>query len=256
MTKTKGTPLPSPFVEQDFLAYEDRRQTDPEYNSYRLAVRRKLDAYGKVAARYLRKEAGLALACRTSLNHPHASNRFRVRSQLVYLSRAPKDKRGLNAIVGPALAKDVDTHYVQTTLALQVDAEGLELSLRIHSQAWWDGQNLKNRVQDEEQMDLFGDLVNGLPEGFVLYMDNWRKEYVPGAISPQELDRYFRSYTPGQHWFNVRRRLPKFVAIEIGDRSADWARQGFLGLAHLYRFICWMPENDWLFTDEGRMRSG
>lgn len=249
--KTADLPV---LLDQDFAAYEERRQKDPEYNGFRLAVRRKLDAYGKEAVKYLKKEAKLALGCRTSLNHPHASNRNRVRSQIAYLSRTPKDKKALNAIVGPALAKDVDTNYIQTTLAIQVDSEGFEQSLRIHSGAWWDGQNLKNRVRSVAEMDEFGDLLNGLPQGFVLYMDNWRKEYVAGEVPPSELERYFRSYEPGQHWFNLRRRLSRSVAIEIMGGLAGFVREGFLGLADLYRFVCWSPENNFLFGEDGKMQ--
>jgi len=248
------TDLPG-FLEQDFAAYAENRQRDPEYNGFRLAVRRKLDAHGKAAQSYLKKEAGLSLGCRTSLNHPHASNRMRVTSQLAYLSRAPKDKKALHAIVGPALGKDVDTNYIQTTLALQIDAEGFEQSLRVHSQAWWDGQNLKKRVAIDAELDAFGDLVNSLPPGFALYMDNWRKPYVPGDISAQDLKRYFASYTPGEHWLNLRRRIPKSVAIQLGADIGAFAREGFLAVAPIYRFICWSPENNYLFGEDGRMTS-
>lgn len=241
------------FVDQDFAAYEDARQRDPEYNAFRLVVRRKLETHGKAAKACLKKERGLDLAIRTSLNHPHATNRNRVSSQIAYLSRAPKDKKALGAIVGKALSKDVDTHYIQTTLNIVIDAGGFEQSLRIHSQAWWDGLNLKKRVADEAGLDLFGDLVNSLPQGFVLLMDSWRKEYLPGSIGPQDLQRYFASYTPGEHWFNLRRRIPKGLAIDIGERIGDFVEEGMLALAHVYRFVCWSPENNFLFGDDGRM---
>ena len=246
------TELPH-FVEQDFEAYSDSRQRDPEYNGFRLVVRRKLDAHGKHVQKYLKK-AGVALGCRTSLNHPHASNRNRVSRQLAYLSRAPKDKKELNALVGPALAKDVDTNYIQTTLALEVDAEGFEQALRIHSQAWWDGINLKNRVQEDAELDGFGDLLNAMPQGFVLRMDTWKLDYVPGKIGPQDLQQYFGSYTPGEHWLHLRRRLPKEVVIQLGTKIADFAEEGMRALAEVYRFIAWSPDNNWLFDEDGRIK--
>jgi len=245
---------PPVLVEQDFAAYAGKRSRDPDFNGYRLLVRRKLDVFGKDAVRYLDKEADLRLTSRTSLNHPHATNRNRVSRQIAYLSRRPEDKKALTAIVGPALAKDVDTHYVQTTLAVQIDEDSCELALRIHAMAWWDGQNLKNRVGNEAEMDLCGELINRLPQGFALLMDNWRKEYLPGSVSPQDLQTYFNTYTPGEHWLHVRRRLDKNTAIALHEDFGGWAREGFLALADLYRFICWSPDSNWLFGDDGKMR--
>lgn len=241
------------FVEQDFAAYADKRQRDPEYNAFRLVVRRKLDAHGKAAIKELAKAKGLKLTSRTSLNHPHATNRMRVSSQLVYLSRAPKDKKALGAIVGPALGKDVDTHYIQITLAMQVDETGIEQALRIHKMAWWDGLNLKNRIKDLAEMDLLGDLLNGLPNGFILFMDNWKKEYRCGEISPQELGRYSQTYTPGEHWLHLQRRIDAQAAIARGAEIADWGREGFHALADIYAFASWSPENNRLFNEEGKI---
>lgn len=243
---------PKAFVPQDFAAYEERRQRDPEYNGFRLIVRRKLDAHGKAALRDLAATKGIDLTSRTSLNHPHATNQNRVSSQLVYLSRSAKAKKALGSIVGPVLSKDVDTHYIQTTLGLQVDAQGLEQALRIHKLAFWDGLNLKNRVRAVAEMDHLGDILNGMQGGFTLFMDTWKKEYRCGEIAPEELARYFQSYQPGEHWLHLRRR---FSIMEAGHEDIHVkVRDGFRELADVYAFATWSPVNDHLFDADGRMR--
>jgi hypothetical protein len=239
---------------QDFAAYESHRQRDPEYNAFRLAVRRKLGLYGKHLEKLLKEHAELDLKSRTSLERPYKFNLGRVGAQWAYLSRSPKEKKALQARVGPALGKDVDTHYIQTTLVLSIDSEGLEQAMRIHSLAWWDGQNLKLKCSEPESLDEWVDLLNGLPQGFILFMDNWRKEYVCGRLHVQDLRAYFKTYTPGEHWLNLRRRIPKGLACELGEELQAFVDEGTLALAPLYRFLLWTPENDQLFDEDGRVR--
>ena len=242
------------FTTADFAAYEEKHQRDPEYNAHRLAVRRKLDSFGKAAKRMLKSECDLDLATRTSLNHPYKYNAGRVNAQWVYLSRTPKDKKALNALVGPALAKDVDTHYIQTTLVLSIDDEGIEQALRIHALAWWDGINLKNKVQDRVELENWTELLNGLPEGFILFMDRWLKQYPAGTLAASDLRAYFRSSQPGEHWLNLRRRIPIHVAVELGSELKEFAFEGFRALAAPYRYLCWTPGNNSLFDAAGRIR--
>ena len=245
--------LPS-LTLQDFAAYEPHRQRDAEYNAYRLAVRRKLGLHGKHLQQLLETEADLELKSRTSLERPYKFNLGRVGSQWAYLSRSPKDKKALQARVGPALGKDVDTHYIQTTLVVSVDSEGLEQALRIHSLAWWDGQNLKLKCSDPEHLDEWLDLLNSLPQGFILFMDNWKKEYPCGRLHAQDLRAYFKTYTPGEHWLNLRRRIPAALACSLDEDLTAFLEEGALALAPLYRFLAWTPDNDHLFDEDGRVR--
>lgn len=245
--------LPS-LTLQDFAAYEPHRQRDAEYNAYRLAVRRKLGLHGRHLQQLLETQAGLELKSRTSLERPYKFNLGRVGAQWAYLSRSPKDKKALQARVGPALGKDVDTHYIQTTLVVSVDSEGLEQALRIHSLAWWDGQNLKLKCNDPEHLDAWLELLNSLPQGFILFMDNWKKEYACGRLHTQDLRAYFKTYTPGEHWLNLRRRIPASLASTLDEDLTAFLEEGALALAPLYRFLAWTPENNHLFDEADRVR--
>ncbi len=253
----KRTPDPSTlplFEERDFAAYEEHRQRDPEYNPYRLRVRRKLDLYAKAAKAALKKEHGLNLASRTSLNHPYRFNLGRVRAQWAYLSRSPKDRKALVERVGDTIGQDVDTHYIQTTIVCCLDAEGLETSLRIHPLAFWDAINLRNLCATREGAAVFLSLLADLPEGFVLTIDRWRREYLPGRLEHRDLENFFAYFRPGEHWWNLRRRFPREAGIAMGPELRERLLEGLVGLGPLYRFFVWSPSNDHCFDAEGRIR--
>jgi hypothetical protein len=246
--------VPPAFQEHDFAAYEGHRQRDPEYNKFRLAVRRKLDTHGKALKSAIQKQHKLTLASRTSLNHPYKFNFGRVNAQWAYLSRSPKDKKALVERVGDVLAQDVDTHYIQTTIVAHLDAEGFDIALRVHALAWWDGINLANKCDTPAGCADFAEVLNQLPSGFVLQMDRWKREYHPGHLRGTDLENYFSYYQPGEHWLNLRRRIPKALAIELGPQIADFVQESGLALVPVYRFIVWTPENDELFDEDGRVR--
>ena len=139
-----SAPKLEPFLTRDFLAYEKHRQDDEEFNALRLSVRRKLKAYADEVKR-LAKEAGVELAVQGGLHHPYSFNSFRVRDQRAYLCRSDKERKKLSSFFGEALGKDAETHYIQTVLELAIDDQVVEAALRIHPQAWWDGENLDRK---------------------------------------------------------------------------------------------------------------
>src|ERR1041384_3471385 len=139
------------FLERDFKAYERHRQDDPEYNALRLSVRRKLKAMAD-ATQVAAKGMGVELSAQAGLHHPYTFNAYRVREQRAYLCRSPKERKKLAAFFGEALGKDAETHYIQTVLEVSLDDQLVEAALRIHPQAWWDGEHLKKKVADPARM--------------------------------------------------------------------------------------------------------
>ncbi len=249
------TTLPC-FDASDFAAYSKQHQRDREANAWRLRVRRKLGDLGKAAKTRLKKETGLGLSCRTNLNHPYKYNFGRVQAQWTYLSRSPKDKKALIERVGPAIGEDVDTHYIQTTFVLSVDREGFEIALRIHPQAWWDSQNLKNKVQaDIKELDDWTETLNAIGEGFGLFLHDWKKEYPCGDLYPDQIENYFSYFEPGNHSLSIRRRIPAKLAASMGPELGHLALQGLVRLAPAYQFLTWTEENNWLFNKDGKVRS-
>jgi hypothetical protein len=165
------------FLERDFKAYEKHRQDDPEYNALRLSVRRKLKAMVDGVAKAA-KAAGTELSAQAGLHHPYTFNSYRVREQRAYLCRGPKERKKIAAFFGDALGKDAETHYIQTVLEVCLDDQIVEAALRIHPQAWWDGENLKKKLLGHAaKLEEFCQLLRALPPGFNLKLHDWKKDH-------------------------------------------------------------------------------
>ncbi|MBM4060273.1 MAG: hypothetical protein FJ265_04120 [Planctomycetes bacterium] len=229
------------FLERDFKAYERHRQDDPEYNALRLGVRRKL----KAMADAVQKEAralGYDLSAQAGLHHPYTFNSYRVREQRAYLCRGQKERKQLAAFFGEALGKDAETHYIQTVLEVCIDDQIVEAALRVHPQAWWDGEHLKKKVLgDLAAREEFCRLLRALPAGFNLKLHDWRKDNWCAQAKPAEVAETLQHYTPGNHWLHVQRQLPKEDALAMGQGAEAWVRGSLLALLPLQRFVLWTP---------------
>jgi hypothetical protein len=228
------------FLERDFKAYERHRQDDPEYNALRLGVRRKL----KAIADRVKQEAkalGVDLGCQAGLHHPYTFNSYRVREQRAYLCRGAKQRKQLASFFGDALGKDAETHYIQTVLEVCLDDQIVEAALRIHPQAWWDGENLRKKLLEPGGRDAFCSLLRALPPGFDLKLHDWRQDHWCTSIRPDDVRELMQHYTPGNHWLHVQRQLPKEDALGMGPEAEGWVRTSLLALLPVYSFILWAP---------------
>lgn len=233
------------FTEADFIAYLPEKRRDSEYNEERLQIKHKLHSLGELMMPSL-STSGLDLEFKTSLSHPYTYNKYSVESQWVYFARKERDRQALKKIFGDTLGRDLDMHYSHVILLVEINLENIELSLKIHQQAWWDGQNVKNRCQDMGQRKILVTELNRLG-GFILTIHDWRREYVCGRLSESDLRNYFNYYTPGNHWLHLRLRLKKETVIPMGKEFAMFAGQAMSQLAPVYRFIEWRPDNDFVF---------
>ena len=234
-----ATPL-EPFLQRDFLAYERHRQRDDEYNALRLSVRRKLKAIADEAKKRA-KAQGVEVSSQAGLHHPYVFNSFTVREQRAYLCRSDKERRKLAGFFGEALGKDAETHYIQTVLEVSLDEQVVEAALRVHPQAWWDGENLKKKVATEAGMEEWCRLLRALPVGFALRLHDWRKLYFAREAHPFHLQELFATYTPGNHWLHLVRELPKEDAIGMELGAPEWVIESLLALLPVYRFVLWEP---------------
>ncbi len=229
------------FLERDFKAYERHRQDDPEYKALRLSVRRKLKAMADAVAKEA-KGLGVELSAQAGLHHPYTFNAYRVREQRAYLCRSPKERKKLSAFFGEALGKDAETHYIQTVLEVCLDDQIVEVALRIHPQAWWDGEHLKKRLLgDPKQLEQFCTMLRALPAGFDLRLHDWKKSNWCSQAKALELKETFGHYTPGNHWLHIQRQLPKEDALALGPEAEAWVRSSLLSLLPVYRFTLWEP---------------
>ncbi len=238
------------FTEDDLNALDEAVSRDPAYNERRLVLRRKLAALAK-DFRAIRRKPKLGLDSRTSLHNPHAFNGKRVRRIWAYICRDKAEKGRLRRVVGADLAKDLDAAFRNAYFCLAVETDAVEVSLKVHSDAWFDGSNLTRRVAAEGPEALTA-ILNEL-DGFQLRLDNWKGEWRCGDLAPSRIEEFFKYYEAGTHALSLERRWP-------APKSQPAARQILLSEdapAHLlaelerlvpfYRYAAWSKQSDFLF---------
>jgi len=253
----RGEPEPraraelAPFVEGDFHVLGSVLARDPQFNERRLETRRKLLSLAKVFVARAEAHSGLALEPRTSLHHPASFNQMQVKRLWAYAARPKKEKQRLRQTLGSDLGKDLDAAYRNAFLCAAIESDGFEVSLRIHADAWYDGQNLVKRVQ-AGGLDEWKRQLNALG-GYRLRLADWKGEWLCGSLTRERLEEFLRFYKPGEHALLVERRYaappgargeclaPDFPARVVEELS---------GLVPLYRFSAWSQESDWLFRKD------
>lgn len=252
MTGQDSSPSPlrgaQAFEETDFDALAGARAKDPEWNGRRLEARRRLLTLAKRFAQRA-KALGTPLDVRTSLHQPHAFNGLAVRRLWAYLTRTKAQKTGLRKVLGRDLAKDLDAAYRNAYLCLAIEPERLEVSLRIHVDAWYDGQHLLNRVR-AEGLAVWLEILNQL-QGFQLRLHDWKGEWPLGSLTSEQLEEFLRHYTPGEHQLVVDRRWPVPPAGKrdalLGEDVPGILLAELERLLPLYRYAIWTPGSDHLF---------
>lgn len=238
---------PQPFEEWDFEALGPGRGRNPDYNEHRLRARRRLGTLAKAFVTRAEGE-GLPLDSRTSIHNPHTFNGNRVERLWAYITRPKKEKARLKKVVGADLAKDLDQAYRNAYFCVALEHEALEVSLRIHPDAWFDGQNLVKRVKREGSRELL-ELLRRLP-GYRLRLADWRGEWPCATLTPEALNEFLKFYTPGEHLFAIERRWPAAPGARGAVLGADVPALVVDELSRLvpaYRWLAWSETSDFLF---------
>lgn len=233
------------FSQKDFECFEERHRRNREYNQFRLRVRRKLGQLGSSLLAGL-TEKGLHLVAKTSLHHPYTYNAFSVDSQWVYFSPDRAGCRILKEKLGP-VGEDLDLHYVHILLLVGIHLQGLFISLKIHPNAWWDGQNLKNKCREREKRTRFLALLHDLKD-FFLRLDQWPNRHSCQELNHEEISRYFQYYTPGEHWFHLDCDVSREEPLATSGEFENFAGQKLASLIGIYNFIKWSPDNNYVFS--------
>jgi hypothetical protein len=239
---------PVRFEEADFRPLEDPLAGDPQFDDARLKTRRKLATLGKEFC-VLSKAQGLQLDSRSSIHHPRVWNGNRVRRLWTYAMRPKAEKTRLRRILGADLAKDLDAAYRNAYLCIAIEPEALEVSLRIHGEAWYDAQNLLGRLKKEGLRPFLAEL-NRLP-GYQLKLHDWKGEWPLGQLGSERLEEYLKYFKPGEHRLSIERRWPappgQRAALCGPDVPATLLAE-CLRLTPLYRFAAWSEESSFLFS--------
>lgn len=236
-----------PFTEGDFHALSPSLARDPQYNDRRLELRRKLLSLAKVFCERARI-SGLALDARTSLHNPNAFNHMQVRRMWAYTCRPKSEKTRLRRTIGTELGKDLDSAYRNAYLCVALESDAIEVSLRIHADAWFDGQNLVNRVK-AEGVEGWLRLLNVLT-GRQLKLADWKGEWRCGALTRERVEEFLKYYKPGEHSLVIEERFPATPGTRgeaLSTAMPERIVERMLELAPMYRFAAWSEESDFLF---------
>jgi hypothetical protein len=235
------------FTEGDLHALSPACARDPQYDDRRLVLRRKLLELGK-AFTARAAELGVELEARGSLHNPHAFNRGVVDRMWTYACRGKAEKKRLRATLGADLARDLDAAYRNAYACAAVESDALEVSLRIHADAWYDAQNLAKRLK-AEGTEAWRGILNEL-EGFHLRLADWKGEWRCGALTREKIDEFLKFWKPGEHALAVEQRLPAPPGARgaaIDPATPERMVGEMLRLVPLYRYSAWSKESDFLF---------
>lgn len=225
----------APFVAGDFELFQGERVKDPEWDGPRLVLKRKLKAWGDEAAARILAAGGPELKVQTSLHRPYKPNRYRVDNQRVLLTATGRQKQALGALLGEAFKEDVASGVVQMTLSLTVDREGVEIALRVHPGAWWDGLAW-GKTLEAEPGRLAG-LLAGLPEEFELATAPGGARLGCTGLGVEALGRFLAGYRPAEQWISVSRRHPREGLLEGVEDQEPLLLGDLEALAPLYSLL-------------------
>jgi len=236
------------FDEGDFHCLSPALARDPQFNDRRLVLRRKLLSLAKVFA-VEAKERGVEFDVRTSLHAPSSFNGMQVKRIWTYAVRAKSEKKRLKSVLGADLAKDLDAAYRNAYICAAVETDAIEVSLRVHADAWFDGANLVHRTK-KEGLEGWKRELNAL-EGYRLRLSDWKGEWICGRLGREQLEEFLKYYKPAEHALAVELRLPAPPGARAGMFEADVPRRivtEMTKLIPLYRFTAWSGESDFLFA--------
>ncbi|NLE45445.1 MAG: hypothetical protein GX620_12050 [Chloroflexi bacterium] len=153
----------------------------------------------------------------------------------------------------PRPLDNAETQYTKhPMLDIRLDSEYLAIELLLTDQAWWDAQNLKNKIScDPKAQGEFITILHSLGHDYVFggWPDSSRPDLITTAVDlarGDALEDWLSRFEPGYDWLRLGiwysdkndYRLSKArVVQEILYR--------FEQLYTVYAFLLWTPQNDY-----------
>lgn len=235
------------FGPGDFQAYEEHKWASNRFNLERMRAREKLEALASAAAPLV---AELGLERESTHDHPTIFNGKRVDAQWVFFARPQADRRRLGVLIDKAhplhrVVEDPAPHHLHAILSLRLFREGLEISVRVHRNAWVDLRNLAARCADAAARQELAALLAALDRGDVSIGD---AEKPAPEVDATTIEAAAASLAgePTRDWVRVSVRMgvdeaggpPEQVAQAVSDVVGQ--------LVPIYQFVAWTEQNDHL----------
>ncbi|MDO9021497.1 MAG: hypothetical protein Q7V43_31510 [Myxococcales bacterium] len=240
------------FSASEFDAYAPPRASSNAFNRPRLEAREKAMALGRV----MQADAtalGVALELRASDEHPSLWNKRSVTAQWVFLWRDADARRALEALLDDgrslqATLSDPTPFFRHAFLALHVDGEGVEVSLRVHGDAWVDARNLRARCASPEGRAALVAALRALPEDFVLGVTDAARVSVRD-VTDATLDEALAAWSRPSQWWSVGWPLSRAVVLDQAGALEEPILAAFRALVPIYRLVAWSRDNDLIAVD-------
>ncbi|MEZ4408885.1 MAG: hypothetical protein R3A52_20810 [Polyangiales bacterium] len=234
------------FLDQEFDAYRAPRASSNAYNRPRLEAKQKAVTVARAMVERA-GEGGTALELRASDEHPSVWNRKQVLEQWVFLWRDADARARLEELLdqgrtlGATLA-DPTPFFRHAFLALHLDADGVDVGLRVHAKAWADARNLTARVSSPAHVEPLVAALRALPEGFTVGVTGEAR--APARDVTEAALRSSVEALTDDRWWIVSRAVPRAAAVEGGAGVAEGLLDAFAALLPVYRLVAWSESND------------
>ncbi len=238
----------APFTDKDFDAYLPKKWESNLFNLERLQVKQNLLELGRLLSPGMRAADGSPLECEVSVEHPALWNNRRVVNQRLFFSRNKEARRELEGIISShrtmaALIEDPSPLRNHIFLSVMIDHEGLELGLKLHTDASVDRENLQRKCQEFFEREKLLGLINALPADYVLALGD-EDGLTPGEVTEQDLEDRVGRLTDAGSWLSIIRRLGREDPLVEDEGVVELCREALELLLPLMHFAAWSRDND------------
>jgi transcription antitermination factor NusG len=238
-----------------FDAFSPEKWSSNVYTRERLEVKGRLMSLARALESAFERK-GLTLQRYASDEYPSLRNGKKVDGQWIFFWRTEQERLVLEREVDlertlAATIADPTPMTRHAFLCLRIDVAGLELSFRLHRDAWVDQHNLLNKISDAARLDELVGLVRRLPEP--AHANLTCAPVTPAAQhTPETLRAMVTSHAAGEAadgFLCFGLRLERARAIALGADVPTSLAPTLTALADLYRFVAWSEANDFVGTD-------
>lgn len=241
----------SGFTPKDFAAYERSKWESNAFNLERLEVKQKLAALGRELSPGLCAADGAPLELELSSEHPALWNHRRVSEQHLFFSRAKNARQELDGIISrkrtmASLIEDPSPLRNHIFLAVTIDAESVEIGLRLHSDAAVDRDNLLRKCADFFHRDKLLGLVRSLAPEFAAGLAT-RPLIAVKDLDAEMLAELIRELPGADTSLVVRRSFQASDPVLVTGEFVGVARSLMIdGLLPIWRHVAWSRDNDFV----------
>lgn len=237
----------SGFSEADFEAFQPVRAGSNAYTLPRLKAQERCLAAARGLAE-LARASGLGVELRASDAAPTVWNKHRVTAQWVFLWRDAAARQALESLLqqGRSLGDtltDPTPFYRHAFLALCLDAEAVEVTVRVHGNAWADVRNLRAMVAQEEGAQALCNALAHLGPDVVLGVTGG-PSWAAAGVDVAALRASVEALVAPEAWWHVTARIPRAEALALGEGLGPRLGEEFGRLLPVFRAIAWRPDND------------